>query len=101
MATTRSAFGAVMGSVKTAATMTTTTLATAESSIEMLGAFVEKARREQEVRYHLQSLTSEDRLVQEARVEAVERKEMLDTWLAKGGERRSAIWAEVSERIKL
>lgn len=51
MSTTRMSFGAVLGSVQSAATTITTTLDAATGAVGMLSAFVTKAADEQRIRH--------------------------------------------------
>lgn len=101
MSTTRMSFGAVLGSIQSAATTVTTTLDAATGGVGMLAAFVTKAADEQRIRHTIDKEDFIENLI-------IERTEMnavavikLNKFIAKSPEHASAAKAAYEKYSKL
>ena len=75
--TTRLTFGALLGTVNTAATTLTSTLDAAGSAVGMLNAFVDKAAKEQRIRHKVDTNEFKNRLVNETAMARAQREKQV------------------------
>lgn len=101
MSTTRMSFGAVLGSIQSAATTVTTTLDAATGGVGMLSAFVTKAADEQRIRHTIDKEDFIENLIIERTEMNAVAKLKLEKFIAKSPEHAKHAKAAYEKYSKL